>query len=106
MNLIILNLYNNLVPSILHADWEPNEIVIGSNPTTYGNYLPGDSFKKIRLLPDLPHTASPAVTCLVTIPHKVLMSHKGNEFFKVLTARCPLSTLGIFGYSEIFLTLS
>ena len=49
---------------------------------------------------------SPAVTCLVTIPHKVLMSHKKNEFFKVLTAWCSLSTLGLIGYSEIFLTLS
>ena len=39
---------------------------------------------------------SPAVTCLVTIPHKVIMSHKRKEFFKVLTA--------LIGYSEIFLT--
>ena len=65
-----------------------------------------NSFKKMRLLPALSPKTSPAVTCLVTIPNKVLMSHKKDESFKVLTARCSLSTLGLFGYSEIILTLS
>ena len=57
-------------------------------------------------MPVFPLTTSPVATCLVTIPHKILMSHKRNEFFKALTAWCSLSTLGLIGYSEIFLTLS
>ena len=67
--------------------------------------LPGDSYKKIRLLPVLPLMTSPAITCLVTIPHKVLMSHKRNGLFKILITWCSLSTLELIGYSEIFLTL-
>ena len=69
------------------------------------NYLLGDSYNKIRLSPVLTPKTSPAATCFVTILQKVLMGHNRDELFKVLTARCSLSTLGIIGYSEKFMTL-
>ena len=34
-----------------------------------------------------PHKTSPEVTFLITVPHKVFMSHKRDKVFKVVTAR-------------------